>query len=345
MGRTLARRWRVAAIAMIALAAAALVFAVRGILTPFILAFVIAYLLEPVVRLMERHGVPRPYGIIIIYLVGLGLVAVGLGFFLPTALAELAGLAESVPQTVTVVQSLLESLRTRYTRLDLPEAIRAVTNDALARAQRSALLAVEALATGLLSIFRAIPILFLSPVLAFYLLRDMDRFKRAAVDAMPVGVRGEVLTLLAEIDHAVGGFIRGQLVVAAVVGVLAFVGLQAVGMPYAVVGGLLAATGEVIPYFGPFIGGVPIVLLALARSPQLALTVAVVLIVIQQVESIFIAPRIVGHYVGLHPLMVIFALLAGASLGGVIGMLVAVPAIGVTRAILGFIVRLLSAPA
>jgi len=138
-------------------------------------------------------------------------------------------------------------------------------------------------------------------------------------------VRKDVLDLGRKVNHVVSGFLRGQLIVSCIVGILVASCLSLLGVKYAIIVGIFAGLADIIPYFGPLISAVPAVALALTVSPWTALWVVILLIAIQQFEGSVLSPKIVGDRVGLHPLTVIFAVLAGGELMGILGMLMAVP--------------------
>jgi predicted PurR-regulated permease PerM len=139
---------------------------------------------------------------------------------------------------------------------------------------------------------------------------------------------------LEDIDQVIGEFIRGQLIVCTVIAVLTSIALYLMGVQFAIILGMIAGIVDVIPYFGPFIGMLPCIAVALLQSPKLALYTALAFIAIQQVESNIISPKIVGDRVGLHPVVIIFALLAGERLLGFIGLVLAVPAAAIIKVIL-----------
>lgn len=132
------------------------------------------------------------------------------------------------------------------------------------------------------------------------------------------------------------GFIRGQLVNAAVVGLLISAGLALLGIKYSLFIGLIAGLFDIIPYFGPIIGFIPASVLALAKSPIAVVWVLVIFVVVNQIEANIISPKIIGERVGLHPLAVIFAIFSGGELMGIVGMLIAVPVAAIVRVLLNY---------
>lgn len=166
---------------------------------------------------------------------------------------------------------------------------------------------------------------FIVPFLVFYILKDFDVFERTVVSCLPRARRKSIVTLLKDIDAALGNYIRGQFLVCIIIGVLAYIGYAIVGMPYALLFASVVAVFNIVPYMGPFLGAAPAIVMASTVSFRLVLLVAVVNTLCQIVESNIISPQVVGRTLHLHPLLIIFALLVGGELAGMIGLILAVP--------------------
>lgn len=330
---------RGAAAAAAAIAALLVLWRLRSVATPFVLALVVAYLLEPAVALLERRQVPRPAAILTVFL-ALGLAAgVAWVSIMPSAMAELEQLARRLPeqsrQWGQQAQALLERLR-----LDtLPAGLDRVADALVARLERGA----EALAARLGSLVVATLSqalnLVLTPVLAYYILRDRERIAEGLLSLVPAQHRRTLTELALQVDQTLAAVIRGQLLVSMTVGGMVAAGLVLLGVPYAVLLGILTGLLDIVPYFGPVAAGVPIVALALGRSPVTALWAVGLLVAANQVEGALLQPRVMSHRSGLHPLAVIAAVLVGAEVAGLVGMLVAVPAASVLRDLFRFYLR------
>ena len=166
-------------------------------------------------------------------------------------------------------------------------------------------------------------------VISFYWLVDGPRFRARALALVPTRHRGKALFFEDNVSRVLGGYLRGQLTLALIVGLATGIGMQVLGLPYAVVLGVLAGLFEMVPMFGPILSAVPAVIVALFMPFPTVIWVLVFFLVVQQVENNVLAPRISGHAVGLHPLGALFALLVGFQLAGVLGGLFAVPIAGV----------------
>ena len=173
--------------------------------------------------------------------------------------------------------------------------------------------------------------LFLSPLMAFYLLRDRKRISTLLTLVIPIRCRARAVRAGREMRREAAAFLRGQLLVSAAVGGLTALGLLLTGSPAWLLLGLLMGVMELIPYLGPVIAGIPAVLLALERGPAPALWTLAVLVLVQQAEGTVLSPRLLSGVTGLHPLAVLLAISAGGLLAGPVGMLAALPAVVALR--------------
>ena len=179
-------------------------------------------------------------------------------------------------------------------------------------------------------------ILVLAPILAFYVLADLHHIRRSAMDLCPPSIRDEMTLLGRRLGQAIGGYFRGQLVVALIVGVLCSIGLYIIDLPFWLVIGMFAGLCNMIPLIGPFIGAVPGIVLALATGEVgTAIWVAVIMTVVQQIDNNFISPNVMKRAAKVHPVVVMLSLTLGGSLFGFWGLLVAVPATAVLKIIAG----------
>jgi len=322
-----------------------LLYLLRDVLTPFVFAAVLSYLVAPVVERLHRHArLPRPLAILACYAAIALAVAAFTAFVLPDLVAELQRLAAGLPGYAVGLEARVSAARAGYGRLPLPPALRAATDAALLRADAGARAALAQALAGLVGAFGLIFPLLLAPVVAFYFLSDLPRMRTQLARVLPPAGRQPVLLCLADIDAVLAGWIRGELLIAFAVGGMATVAVLLLHLRYAFTLGLVAGIGELVPYFGPILGAVPALAVAAGSGgvPAVVYTGAAFL-AIQQIESAFLAPRIVGGSVGLHPLAVIGALLVGDHLGGLPGVILAVPAVGCVRVLARHGLRALTA--
>jgi len=318
---------------LLVLALVLLLYFLRPILAPFFVGLVIVYLLEPWVSFLQGYRCPRTLAIVIIYIFLAGIGVLVVFFLFPSLFAELNHLMDFIPQYTADVSRWLGQWQQRYDQSRLPLALRQVIDDALANLQTEVLRNIREIIQGMLGLFSAVFSLILGPILAFYILRDLEDFRRRGREFCLQHLDPEILGFLQDVDRVTRGFIRGQVVVAAIVGIMVATVLQALGIKFALLIGIIAGVTDIIPYFGPIIGAAPAVALAGTRSGLFALEVALIFVLIHQVESAIIGPKIVGEGVGLHPVAVIFSLLVGGHFWGLWGMLISVPVAGILRVV------------
>lgn len=320
---------------------------IRPVLAPFLLAVMISYLLAPLVNALGRRGVHRGWAILLVFGAIGGVIGLGLWKLLPAAVAEMRRLAEAIPEYSVRALDIVDGLQQRVRETWMPPGLRESVHQSITEMEVRSVQALNRL-LGADTIKEAagfLLALIVAPFLAFYLLKDLDQFKERFVGALPSRYRLEILGLLRGLDRVLAGFVRGQLLLALTVGGMATLATYLLGLRYAVLLGIWAGITELVPYVGPFLGAVPAVLAGISVSPLLAIQVALAFFIIQQLEGAVLSPKIMGDSVGLHPLVVILAILAGGTLFGVWGMILALPVAGTVRVVWCFLIaRLTEAP-
>jgi predicted PurR-regulated permease PerM len=282
---------------------------INPVVPPLLLAVVVVYLLNPIVTALERRGVPRLAGAGIVYVLFILLVALAIDLLVPLVTRQ--------------VSQVVDHFRNWMAAGDNRQAVTRY------------LTGLRSFTTSLLS---TQVIFVIGPIMAFYLLVDLPRLQRGAMALVPPARRQEIRGLMDRISQAVGGFFRGQLLVALFVGVASSIGLWLVGLPFWLPVGMVAGVFNLVPLIGPFIGGGLAVVIALvAGKPLTALWAALVLLVVQQLDNHLISPNVMSRTVQLHPVVVMLALLVGASFAGLFGMLVIVPLVAVAKIVFLFL--------
>ncbi|MDS1030024.1 AI-2E family transporter [Bacillota bacterium LX-D] len=312
-------------------------YAVRNILFPFVLAIVLAYILNPLVEKLEKHNIKRLYGITIVYIVVFGVLFLACFYGFPVILKQLTAFVEKIPLYTNEIQNRLQNFYHLYQRFTIPYSLRESIDHNILWFQNLLITSLSNLVSSIFSLFSEIFSFIVAPILTFYLLKDKEEICRLIVQNLPLNKRSEILSIWSEIDLALLKFIQGNLLVALIVGIATSIGLTIVGMDFPLLFGIISGITNIIPYFGPIIGAIPAVSLALLKSQSLALYVILVMLIVQQLESNFISPKILGNSIGVHPLLVIFVLLAGGQLWGIAGMLVAVPLTAILKIIIRYL--------
>lgn len=310
-------------------------YLVRAVLPPFIIAAFLSYVLEPLVTLIQRRRVSRARSILLVYaglLLGLALFVV---YFVPAFARDVQGLAEQVPRFIGIVQSFAVSARETAIRYNLPPGVERGLVDTLRRIEGVLSSLGDNAYSYFLSSATILSYAVVAPVIAYYILKDINKWRQRALVAMaryPL----PYIDLLRDTDRVLTGFVRGQSIVAASVTVMMWTALAILGIRFGAALGLIAGLAEFIPFFGPFIAGVPVALLAFMKSTATGVWSLILIAVIQWTDSNLIVPRVTGPRVGLHPIWIVFALFAGGELLGFWGLFVAVPVAGIVGALLKF---------
>ncbi|WP_248663629.1 AI-2E family transporter [Fuchsiella alkaliacetigena] len=313
-------------------------YLVRRVLLPFILAVVIVYLIEPFIDWLVNRGLKRSWALILIFLLVSGGVLLTSLLIAPLLVEELNALAGRLPQYVSKIQSFIEDLNQSYERIALPPTIKSVFDNMINRIEMVTLRFVERTTEVILLSLSRILSLVLAPILAFYILKDIESIKDSLWSLIPKKQRQETKTLLKKIDRVLLDYLKGQLLVSALIGLLSVLGLYFLRIRFNIIIGIFAGIMNIIPYLGPIMGTIPAVIIASFDSFKLVIAVVVFFVLIQQLESSLISPKIVGDRVGLHPTLIIFSLLAGGELLGVIGMFVAVPIGAVVKVLIDHLI-------
>ena len=322
-------RWGAGAWALVGVLAAGYlvlrVLSVVGVLAgPLLVALVVVYLLNPVVAALQRRGMPRPAGTALTAVTGLALLGAAAVALVPALVEQACAALTALPTDLEALEAGIDSLAARLgmpvdVDLDGVGVQRWLAGGENRRLLFGSLSALGSVAAGAA---QALVVTVSGVILALFVLADLPRLGRGALALVPPRRRDEVAEVAGQVGRTVGGFLRGQLVVAGFVGVASALALWLIGLPLWLLVGVVAGVTNLVPFVGPFVGGALAVLVALLDgNVGQAVWAAVALLVVQQVESYAVAPLVMGKVVRLHPAAVLLAVL----LAGILGLLVAVP--------------------
>lgn len=315
------------------------IYSLRAVLTPFFVALAFAYLLDPIVEGLERLRIPRGAASILVLMTAVGLVTTLLLVLYPVVRLQVEMLAAEVPQYLVTLREWLTPWINRLSQME-PGRIRGLLDEVLQGSEGMPLRILQTLSSvvvGTLASLGGILTLALNliviPVATFYFLRDFSRMRAAFPTFLPISYRQWLMEKLAEIDDLLSGFIRGQLLVAVILMGLYSIGLSLAGTPSGVLFGMLTGAANIIPFMGLVVGFIPTLILTFLRHHDWQHPVGVVAVfaVVQMIESNVVSPKIVGERLGLHPVVVILAVLVGGQLCGFLGILLAVPTTAVIK--------------
>lgn len=325
--------WSIIGVALVAYGLWLVIAWLRVVVLALGLAALIVLVLEPAVSRLERRWLPRVAAVAIVYLAVLVPVGAGLWWLGGILAGQLRSLVERAPELVGSAGGAADTLWAWLDDVGVP--VPAPTPEAWLTENREALIGwALSLATAATRLGAFLLVMVVGPVIAFYVLAELPRITRSALALLPADTRTRIVEGFRIVGSTVGAFFRGQLLIAALVGGLSTLGLVVLGVPYAVLVGTIAGATNLVPLFGPIVGGVPGVLLGWsAGGPWLALWVIVLFVAVQQLESHVLSPLILGATVRLRPVAVVIGMLAGAVVGGLLGMILAVPVIASVTAL------------
>ncbi|WP_047981411.1 AI-2E family transporter [Ornithinibacillus contaminans] len=312
-----------------------------SLLAPFLIACFIAYLLYPIVQKIHLYNIPRSIAILLIYFLFFG----GVGYLVyrvyPAVVHQLRDLDEYLPQLVEMYQSLVYQLYESTSFL--PETVHDKISETIQSIEMSLDGIIGNLIGGVTKIFDMVILITIIPVLVFYFLKDYDKIRRYISRYIPSKYRNNASNLVHAVDEGLGNYIRGQLLVCLFIVITSYVIFQLLGLKYALLLALFMGLMNIIPYFGPIIGAIPAVLIALTISGKMVAYVLIGVFVIQLIESNLLSPYIVGRSTRIHPVAIIFVLLFGSKLGGIVGMIFAVPLLTILNVVIKHAIQIVRA--
>lgn len=316
-----------------------LLYALRSVLTPLFLAFAIAYMLDPVIDRFEAWKVPRPAGIAIVLVSGLGLVAAFVALVLPMVASDVAVVASELPgkisELITSADPWLSrhGIKVPHTTTEWMERLGANANQVVSSMLAPAGGILTSIVSNVFAMAGSVVAMLVVPVLSVYFLNDFDRITAGVRSAMPRRYRRVVSEYAKEIDGALSHFLRGQLTVMGIVALLYGTAYALLGVRLAVPIGILSGVLSFIPYLGSAFALTSGLLMSLlgGYSPSQLLGVVVAYAIVQTLEGFVIQPRIMGKSVGLPEMWVLIALFVGGQIFGFLGVLLAVPGAAVAK--------------
>ncbi|AGM40189.1 putative permease [Spiribacter salinus M19-40] len=309
-----------------------LIYWLQPILTPFIAGALLAYLGDPLARRLQRLGLNRMIATSIVFLLLFSVLAAGVLMLIPLVGRQIDTLQSQLPGMLTWAQEtglpwLEQTFGIDFGTVDLA-ALRNAISEHWQSTGNVAAEVVGRISRSGMAVAGAIATLALTPVVAFYLLRDWDRVLAALLRTVPPSWRATTAQLAAECDEVVGAFVRGQLLVMISLGLFYAFGLWLVGLQLGILIGLLSGLAAIVPYLGFIVGIAAATAAVIVQYSDWLIPLLLVWVVFgagQALESVAFTPLFVGDRIGLHPVAVIFAVLAGGQLFGFVGVLLALP--------------------
>lgn len=317
------------------------VYELRSVLPPFIYAAALVYLLRPLVDFMEKKGLSRLFALFLTYILLILAVTITLLFVVPKIIDEFNQLAKEFPHYIRISQKLISDYQWRLKKFKIPPEANKLITEILSKIKDPLVRSFTKAPETLIDLFGKLFNFILAPIIAFYALKDLPDIKDSFLGLISPKHRDEALDVLRKIDLVLGGFVRGQLTIALIFGILSSIALTIFKVDFAILIGMLAGILNLIPYIGPIFAAIPAIIVILFKSSTIVLIeVLIFFFILNQIINFVIFPLVMKHHIGLHPILLIFSLLAGGMLFGFFGLFLAIPTVAAVKALIDhFIAR------
>jgi len=322
-----------------------IIYLMKAAIIPLLIGIIIAYMLIPLVKLFRRK-MRKIFAVSLTYLIFLSIIFVLLFFIIPLVFEQLRVFIEKLPFYLEKITEFLNNFSKNnllFKNLSnltgtnlLPQSSQEITKYLLNNFNINNINLFQSATTVTKTALNIILNFIIGPILGFYILKDTDIIIKTFIKIIPKNYKNKVIIIIGKINNVFGKYVRGQLLISLIVGSLCTIVLLILRIDFAVLLGFLAGLFNLIPFLGPIIGAIPAALTALFISPFKALLVILLFVAIQQIDNYFISPNIMKHQVGVHPGVIIFALIAGGAVFGWLGLLLAVPTIAIIQELLRY---------
>jgi len=302
------------------------------LLSPFILAGLIAYLLYPIIRELQEHKINKTVAILLIYLLFFGGTAYLIYRGYPAFLHQLKDLEAHLPEFIRLYEDIIYNIYDSTSFL--PEAVHDQIDHVINQIETTIENLLGKVIGNVTKLIDLIILMTIIPVLVFYFLKDYETIKRYLKKHIPAHYKAETNQLLYAINKSLGNYVRGQFIVSLFVSASTWIVFYLLGIEYSLLLAIIMGVTNIIPYFGPIIGAIPAIIITMTISQKLVIIVLITTFIIQLIESNFLSPYIVGKSINIHPVSIIFALLVGGQLSGILGMILAVPLLAILKEIM-----------
>ena len=306
------------------LLAVGFIYLIRDVLALFFIAIILSAAFDPTVDWLQRRKIPRALSIIGVYLLFFLIVGSVIYLLSGPIFDQVKDMSRAFPEFYNKIQAGWHSI-SGLEQIATSQNISNTITSSIGGITRGITSATTSIFGVLTSIFGGIIGFFLILVITFYLTVEEQGMKKFVANLVPNGRRPQVIKIIGDIQHRMGYWLRGQLILSVIIFMMVYVALSLLNVKYALILALVAGMLEIVPFLGPLLSAVPAIFFAFSQSFSMAVIVALVYLIIQQVENQLIVPKVMGKSTGLSPLIVILSLLTGARLAGVLGALLAVP--------------------
>jgi predicted PurR-regulated permease PerM len=310
-----------------------------GMFMPFLTAIILAYLLNPLVGLLEGKGLNRVLSVIIVFILMLAVVAGTFMSFVPTLINSIAGMISNIPDFITQMQQYNDAFTNYLTNISNSDISKYINlEEAMGNVVKGFGSALQQISNAIIQNSGQLMNIIIIPLVTIFLLIDKEFFINGIMYLVPLQFRSSILKMCCDIDLVIGGFIKGQGLTSLVAGIATGICAFALDIPYASIIGVVAGVTTMVPYFGPVVGMIVIVLMVLFTKPLMIIPILIAIAVVQVICGNFLAPALMSGNVGLHPVFIIFSIFFFGALFGGLGMIMAVPLAGTIKVIGGYLI-------
>lgn len=296
---------------------------------PILISYFIAFLLHPLIERVHKKGIPRTVAILIIYFIFFGSIIYSTYKYYPIIIQQLEEIGNQSPTFMHMYDEWNSDIES--TAEKMPEVVHSRIDMFMVNTQKK----LSALANSVMETIQSIvtkgAILITIPFLVFYFLKDYKLFQSYFWKLIPNNWHDETKRILEEVNHSLGGYIKGQFLVCFILFLISTVIFWFIDLRYPILLGLFIGITDVIPYFGPVIGAIPAIFFAATISVNKAIVTLCIILLLQFVESNILGPFIVGRTIRIHPVFIMLSLFIGGMIGGFYGVLLAVPSLIVIK--------------
>lgn len=337
--------WSVIGFLLIAALFFYIIYLIKIAIIPLILAIAIAYLLTPIVILLQKK-MRRVFAVTITYIIFIGIIFTIFFFIIPIIIDQFRTFMDKFPAYIENLTKIINDFLQNSVLIKntenligkeiIPRDVSSITKYFISRINLEEIDIFQRATTVGMLVFNTVLYLIVGPLLGIYILIYTDKIKTTFIKIIPKRFKNQTTIILERINKVAGRYVRGQILVSIIVGILCTIVLLVLKVDFAILLGSIAGLLNMIPLLGPIIGAIPAALTALFISPPKALLVILLFIAVQQIDNYIISPNIMKYQVGVHPGIIIFSLMAGGALFGIWGLLIAVPTVAILQEILRY---------
>lgn len=313
------------------------------LIAPLILAFILYYLLNPIVDWLERYKIKRIWGVTFLFVAIIGILVGLVALAFPPIQDQVTSLVNNFPSYVdtigTTVLGWVEGTPLENSASDLVEWLNGWVSNIPSVVVDYFDTAVNGLTNIFSTVSNVVVVIVTFPIIAFFLLKDDEKFFSYVIKIIPPKFRKDIKNIFATINNQVGSYIKGQLMISLSLGIMMFIGFTIIGLEYAGVLAIVATFTSIIPYVGAALAMIPAIIIALTTSWVMVLKLLIVWAVVQFIDGNLVEPNIMGKNLNVHPLTIIIVLLVLGDLLGFVGLVLGVPIYAISRVIATFVFR------